>query len=81
MTTILLDVQRFGKNKKMLEDALNDPLLRREVEFVEPSPFGNRRFTGDSLQVGDRFPVCMDHPVRRRFAQVHFTQNLKFKVT
>lgn len=55
-----------GKNKKALQDALNEKPSK--VVFMEPTPWAQTLFTEPNAP--DRFAVVMDPETRRRFATV-----------
>ncbi len=67
-----------NKSKAVLLAALTTDPSR--VRLYDPSFVAERRFTGSDIKPGERFPVVMDHPLRRRFAQVVRTPSGAFKV-
>ena len=64
-----------GKSKKVLQDALNSTPAR--VRFEDPSIFQSRgTFFGNDIHTGERFPIVMDPPTRRRFATIVRTESV-----
>lgn len=78
--TIQVAIPTYGKSKAALAAVLNtNP---HDCAFYDPSTFEGSRghFRGDSIPVGDAFPVVMDHPKRTRFALIKRTAK-GFKVS
>ena len=79
MTIQIAAPLKHGASKQALQDALNNPEYNT-VNFMEPSPFGNRIFSAGTINKGTSFPVVMDPDTRRRFAKVVRRADGTFKV-
>lgn len=73
-----VQVLNFNTSKTVLRDALR--ATPEKVRFYEPSPFGDRHYTGADLKVGSKIYVVMDHPKRLRFAIVIHSPRVGFRV-
>ncbi len=78
--TILCQSPGFTKSKATLQAALNENA--GAVKFEDPSIFPGSRgyFNGGSIQPGEKFPIVMDPPTRRRFAIVKRLTDGQFRV-
>lgn len=73
MTIQLGTYASHGRSKAVLQDALNS--TPASVRFEDPSISQSRgTFYGNDIRVGERFPIVMDPPTRRRFAIVVRTE-------
>lgn len=79
--TILLHTLAYGKNKRVLQDALNGP--HRMICFMDPSIFAGSRgiFAATDMRVGEEFPCVMDPATRMRFSTVKRVSETVWRVS